>query len=275
MKVYALCIWIFLSEIRGSSTDKIETDGYTGKNIEVSCQHSWASTNTKYFCRDACEDVLVSSDQSSNGRFSLKDFGNGTFTVTITELQESDSGIYWCGVGRVGPDTYHEVNVTVFKDITPTITELHTTQPLPTPTRQPESQFATSSRTSGSSTPDDITQSPSMSVSSVSVNISLYAVGGLIAVVILVCGPVAVCHYRKIIKTLAGLVPVPATPVDHNEDTAEEDTNVYENDVQDTRSSKQMKSKMLKSKVPKSHSHSVYENVELKPGQSDVIYGNL
>ncbi|XP_057188075.1 CMRF35-like molecule 5 [Triplophysa rosa] len=263
-----VCVWIFLTEIRSSSTNGIEMHGYTGKQVTISCQHSWAWSNRKYFCTHPCkdEDVLVSSDRSPNGRFSLKYLEKGTFTVTITDLQESDSGIYYCGVDRVGADTYEKVNLRVSKD---------TTQPLPISTRQQESQFATSSRTSRSSTLEHTTQVPSVTVSSVSVNISLYAVGGLIAVVILVCGPVAVCHYRKIIKTLAGLVPVPATPVDHNEDTAEEDTNVYENDVQDTRSSKQMKSKMLKSKVPKSHSHSVYENVELKPGQSDVIYGNL
>ncbi|XP_056627205.1 CMRF35-like molecule 5 [Triplophysa dalaica] len=264
MKVYILCIWIFLSEMRGSSTDTFEKHGYTGETIEVSCQHSWASTNRKYFCRDPCEnrDVLVSSDRSSNGRFSLKDFGNGMFTVTITDLQKTDSGIYWCGVDRTFSDTYHEINLTVFKDITPTTTELHTTKPFPTPTPPPESQSATSSRTSGSSTTDDITQSPSMSVS---VNIWLYAVGGLIAVMILVCGPVAVCHYRKIVKTSS------ATPLDYNEAKVEE-ANVYENALQDTQNIKQMK---LKSKVQKSQSPSVYENVELKPGHSDVMYGNL
>ncbi|XP_057188051.1 CMRF35-like molecule 5 isoform X3 [Triplophysa rosa] len=152
-----VCIWIFLTaEIRSSSTDKIETHGYTGKNLTVSCQHSWVWRNRMYFCTHPCkdEDVLVSSDRSSNGRFSLKYLGNGTFTVTITDLQESDSGIYWCGVDRVGPDTYHEVNLRVYK------ADTHTT--LRTPTPATKSDPRTSTSTSFTPAPDDITNSVSL-----------------------------------------------------------------------------------------------------------------
>ncbi|XP_056622969.1 uncharacterized protein LOC130436125 [Triplophysa dalaica] len=284
-----VCVWIFLTEIRSSSTNGIETHGYTGKHVTISCQHSWAWSNRKYFCRDPCEeeDILVSSDRSPNGRFSLKYLGKGTSTVTITDLKETDSGIYWCGVDRVGVDTYEKVNLRVSKgkitvfpftvnkphhpvhfQMNRFIPNIDITQTLPISTQQQESQLATSSRTSRSSTLEHTTHVPSVTVSSVSVNIWLYAVGGLIAIVILVCGPVAVCHYKKLVKTAEGLVPV--TTVYHNEDAVEEDTNLYENDDQDTRNSKKMKSKMLESEVLKSQSHSVYENVELKPGQSHL-----
>uniref|UniRef100_A0A672QZG2 Immunoglobulin V-set domain-containing protein n=1 Tax=Sinocyclocheilus grahami TaxID=75366 RepID=A0A672QZG2_SINGR len=77
--------------------------GHSGKTVTITCSHDWASTNSKYFCRDPCKDskdILVKSDQSPRGRYTLKDSREGTFTVNITDLQESDSGIYWCGVER-------------------------------------------------------------------------------------------------------------------------------------------------------------------------------
>ncbi|XP_048051829.1 CMRF35-like molecule 1 isoform X2 [Megalobrama amblycephala] len=105
-------IWICLSGIGISAT---EIYGYSGKHIIISCSHKWASTNIKYFCRDPCGDILVKSDRSPEGRYRLEDFGTGTFNVTITDLQESDSGIYRCGVERVGIDTYQKVNLKVSK----------------------------------------------------------------------------------------------------------------------------------------------------------------
>lgn len=51
--------------------------------------------------------------------------------------------------------------------------------------------------------------------------------------------------------------------------------NLYVNDVQGTRNSKQMKSKKSEPEVPKNQSLSVYENVELNTGQSDIIYENI
>nr|XP_055062401.1 CMRF35-like molecule 5 [Misgurnus anguillicaudatus] len=163
MKIYyVVYIWMFLTETRVSCTDGIRINGYIGKNAIFSCPHSWASTNRKYFCRDPCNggDILVSSDRSPDRRFALKDYGTGTFTINITDLVESDSGIYWCGVSRFGKDTYYKVNLRVFKAITTTSTVLDTTHPFSTP--QPEAQFSTSSRTSRFSTPDDITTSSSM-----------------------------------------------------------------------------------------------------------------
>nr|XP_055062393.1 putative adhesion G protein-coupled receptor E4P [Misgurnus anguillicaudatus] len=93
--VYAVCIWICLSGCGHSAADKITE----GAQVTITCTHGWASNNNKYFCRDPCndEDILVSSDRSPNSRFRLKDFGTGKFTVTITDIQVSDSGIYWCG----------------------------------------------------------------------------------------------------------------------------------------------------------------------------------
>ncbi|XP_057188048.1 CMRF35-like molecule 5 isoform X2 [Triplophysa rosa] len=146
----AVCSWMCLSGFGISATDwaDIYVKGREGEQVTVTCIHDWASTNRKYFCRGQCKDrdVLVSSDRSSNGRFSLKDFGNGKFTVTITDLKKTDSGIYWCGVDRVGADTYGKVNLRVSK------ADTHTT--LRTP--------RTSTSTSFTPAPDDITNSVSL-----------------------------------------------------------------------------------------------------------------
>ncbi|XDV15912.1 hypothetical protein PO909_015853, partial [Leuciscus waleckii] len=114
MKFFSvLWLWMFLSEFKTSTTRDIS--GYIGRYVTISCSHKWASTNIKYFCRDPCgdRDILVKSNRSPKGRYTLEDSGTGTFTVTITDLQESDSGIYWCGVQRTGLDTYQEVHLTV------------------------------------------------------------------------------------------------------------------------------------------------------------------
>lgn len=99
-------------------TKEILIQGHSGKDVVITCSHKWALKNTKYFCREPCTyktGVLVSSDQSLSGRYRLEDFGNGTFTVKITDLQESDSGIFWCGVKRAVTDTYNTIRLTVSK----------------------------------------------------------------------------------------------------------------------------------------------------------------
>ncbi len=57
----------------------------------------------------------MKSDQTPKGRYTLKDHGAGRFTVSITDLHELDSGNYWCGVERSGPDTFKKVKLTVSK----------------------------------------------------------------------------------------------------------------------------------------------------------------
>uniref|UniRef100_A0A8C2C8R7 Ig-like domain-containing protein n=1 Tax=Cyprinus carpio TaxID=7962 RepID=A0A8C2C8R7_CYPCA len=98
------------------SADEMKIHGHSGETVTIICSYSWASTNVKYFCRNPCEDskdILVKSDQSPTGRYTRKDAGEGTFTVNITDLQESDSGIYWCRVDRSVKDTYQKVILTV------------------------------------------------------------------------------------------------------------------------------------------------------------------
>lgn len=81
----------------------------------------FAWKNYKYLCKDPCkvsEDKLVtvkSGRRVESGNITLVDSGDGTFTVTFSQLQLSDSGRYWCGVDRPGFDSYTEVQLSVKK----------------------------------------------------------------------------------------------------------------------------------------------------------------
>ncbi|XP_062243914.1 uncharacterized protein LOC133953817 isoform X1 [Platichthys flesus] len=97
-------------------TEAITVKGELGRNVTITCSHSNAYKNVKYFCKAPCrnKDVLIKSSESSKGRYSIKDEGN-TFKVTISRLTEGDAGTYQCLVERVGLDTFQEVVLTVVK----------------------------------------------------------------------------------------------------------------------------------------------------------------
>ncbi|KAM8843670.1 CMRF35-like molecule 5 [Synchiropus picturatus] len=91
--------------------------GKEGKDITITCSHSNAYSNTKYLCRGACDykDVLITSEApKTKTKYHITDRGND-FDVTISNLGLNDSGLYWCGVDRVGVDTYTRVDLTVEK----------------------------------------------------------------------------------------------------------------------------------------------------------------
>uniref|UniRef100_A0A1A8LZN8 Immunoglobulin domain-containing protein n=1 Tax=Nothobranchius pienaari TaxID=704102 RepID=A0A1A8LZN8_9TELE len=90
--------------------------GEVGNPIEVKCSHTYADTNVKYFCKDPCydKDVLITSKTISNEKYTIREEGN-TFYVTIHDLKLEDSGTYWCGIERVGVDTYNKVLLTVIQ----------------------------------------------------------------------------------------------------------------------------------------------------------------
>lgn len=93
--------------------------GVVGEEVKIKCSHSNAFDNVKYFCKGTCtsEDVLVrgrKTKKDSNEKYSITDEGN-TFYVTISRLTADDSGTYWCGIDRVGLDTYNEVVLAVIE----------------------------------------------------------------------------------------------------------------------------------------------------------------
>ena len=88
-----------------------------GQDAEITCSHTFADDNIKYFCKDPCteREILVKSDgyQFLPKRFSLVDRGNGEFTVTISKVRSTDSGLYFCGVGRIFKDIFKEITLEV------------------------------------------------------------------------------------------------------------------------------------------------------------------
>lgn len=88
-----------------------------GQTITIECSHSNALSNTKYFCKARCTDILVSTvDKATGGKYSIRDEGN-TFYVTISDLTEDDSGTYWCGIDRLVKDTYNKVVLQVLPKV--------------------------------------------------------------------------------------------------------------------------------------------------------------
>ncbi|XP_060882814.1 uncharacterized protein LOC132954294 [Labrus mixtus] len=90
----------------------------SGKKITIICSHAYATSNVKYFCKGACNnaDILITSrTMAHSNKYSLQDEGN-TFSVTIFDLTVADSGTYWCGIERIGVDTYNQVVLTVTAD---------------------------------------------------------------------------------------------------------------------------------------------------------------
>lgn len=96
-------------------TEATSVTGESGQEVKITCSHTNAFSNIKYFCKGRCDDkdVLIrSSDKTTNSKYSIRDRGN-TFYVTIAHLTHDDSGTYWCGIDRVGVDTYNKVTLTV------------------------------------------------------------------------------------------------------------------------------------------------------------------
>ena len=93
-----------------------------GDSLTVQCHYDpgW-ETYHKWWCRGeawgSCE-ILVktagSEQKVRSGRVSIQDHHwRNTFTVTIEELQESDTDAYWCGIERSGTDLGHQMHVVV------------------------------------------------------------------------------------------------------------------------------------------------------------------
>ncbi|CAL8239296.1 unnamed protein product [Gadus morhua 'NCC'] len=99
-------------------TEALTVNGSVGGTVRIKCTHVNARSNTKYFCKGECrqQDVLITSETRGSEKYSIEDKGNA-FITTIRNLQLKDTGTYWCGIGRIGPDTYVEVHLKVDDDL--------------------------------------------------------------------------------------------------------------------------------------------------------------
>ncbi|XP_070966204.1 uncharacterized protein [Oncorhynchus clarkii lewisi] len=119
MKILHIVSCCLLSGEFCLSSAGINVKGVVGGQVRIKCSHTWAGDNEKYFCKIKCyhRDRLVQTEGNKHyiekGRYTIEDLRNGVSYVTIKNLRKTDSGTYWCGVERYGPDTYQEVHLTV------------------------------------------------------------------------------------------------------------------------------------------------------------------
>ncbi|XP_016344514.1 CMRF35-like molecule 8 [Sinocyclocheilus anshuiensis] len=148
--------------------------GVTGKHLYIPCNYeSELKSDVKFICKGSdpslCEKsaVRVSSESHSNGRFSLSDNEPaGVFTVTITDLTEEDSGIYWCGAAQGRQEHKNkwisviDLNISAVSDTsesmsskpTTTTASFHTSKPAPADTASSRPITSSSSSSSSPST---------------------------------------------------------------------------------------------------------------------------
>ncbi|XP_046872320.1 CMRF35-like molecule 5 [Hypomesus transpacificus] len=126
MKTILVVSCCLLSAVCVEMSAGIQASGEEGGEVEIRCTMDNAvlsiTDNDKYFCKGECSsnsDILVQTEGSKNyakkKRYKIHDSRDGVFTVTISGLKNSDSGTYWCGVSRSGPDLFQEVKLTVRK----------------------------------------------------------------------------------------------------------------------------------------------------------------
>ncbi|XP_072513072.1 polymeric immunoglobulin receptor-like [Salminus brasiliensis] len=111
-------------ELKVVMKEELHVLGREALNISINCSSRTDSETNKgkFFCMgqelSSCvhEGVKVSSETNRSGRFSLsEDASAGAFRVTITDLREEDSGMYWCGEENSGFAIYTRVHLQVMK----------------------------------------------------------------------------------------------------------------------------------------------------------------
>ena len=100
----------------------LNMNGRVGENVTIGCSDwdvwSDVTQNKKYFCYSPCTEdkhIIVKAafgKTSYKNRIKITNTAEGLF-VTFTDLQKSDSYTYYCGVNRVGQDSFIKVNLKV------------------------------------------------------------------------------------------------------------------------------------------------------------------
>ncbi|XP_069400095.1 CMRF35-like molecule 5 isoform X2 [Ovis canadensis] len=116
---------LFLLIIPGSSaiSGPGAVRGVEQGSLTVQCRYDpgW-EPYVKWWCRGAdwssCQIVVKmnhgSEKEVKQGRVSIKDnWKDLSFTVTVEKLRLDDSGTYWCGIERTGPDLGVNVDMTI------------------------------------------------------------------------------------------------------------------------------------------------------------------
>ncbi|XP_019203049.1 polymeric immunoglobulin receptor [Oreochromis niloticus] len=103
-----------------SAVGVIHVTGYLGSKVEISCSYGPGyQSYQKYLCRNDCGsgDVLITTSNPVKNKYRIHDDKTARiFTTTISDLQSTDAGKYWCGVTRTGKDIYTEVKLKLVPD---------------------------------------------------------------------------------------------------------------------------------------------------------------
>uniref|UniRef100_A0A8C8RWE3 Immunoglobulin domain-containing protein n=1 Tax=Pelusios castaneus TaxID=367368 RepID=A0A8C8RWE3_9SAUR len=128
--IHLFCVLIFLSSFLSglfsagcwALMGPYEARGPLGGELTVRCWYARGyETYIKYWCRGtiqtSCHVVVQTSDSEAivkQGRVSIRDIRTiYMFMVTMKNLTGGDSGIYWCGIERLGSDLMFSVKVSV------------------------------------------------------------------------------------------------------------------------------------------------------------------
>ncbi|XP_023286898.1 mucin-5AC-like isoform X3 [Seriola lalandi dorsalis] len=127
MNIHHVLLFCFLSALCGGNSGLVSAKppiftGPEGGHGTISC-HLNVSGSRKFFCREECkeEDILIRTDKFSakSGRYSIRyknkgSSGGSILSVTITNLTQSDSGQYRCGLGTSAvPDLFEDFEVRI------------------------------------------------------------------------------------------------------------------------------------------------------------------
>ncbi|XP_063320879.1 uncharacterized protein LOC134619075 isoform X3 [Pelmatolapia mariae] len=127
---HTLVCFIFLTALQDGNTGLVKAQTLThraeeGGNITVACNFYFPGSR-KLFCKEKCENgnilVETSDDPAQNGRYSIKYEKTDTLSyimyVSITQLNQSDSGRYRCSLDRIlSPDGNHDFELIVTEDV--------------------------------------------------------------------------------------------------------------------------------------------------------------
>lgn len=107
-EVQTVTIDLLLSAaLQDGNTGRTKAEIFTrteGENLTVPCFFK-SSVGRKSFCKETCKNetlLIETSDvRAQRGRYSIThEEGSFSFSVSITQLKESDSGLYSCALGR-------------------------------------------------------------------------------------------------------------------------------------------------------------------------------
>uniref|UniRef100_A0A8C8VM73 Immunoglobulin domain-containing protein n=1 Tax=Pelusios castaneus TaxID=367368 RepID=A0A8C8VM73_9SAUR len=138
MRIFLVWIWILFPGC-WALTGPHEAKGPLGGELSVQCSYVRGyETYIKYWCRGtmqiSCHVVVQTSDSEAivkQDRVSIRDIRtNNTFIVTMKNLTEGDSGIYWCGIEELGWDRMFSVKVSVLPAVS--------ASPMPAPEKEPK-----------------------------------------------------------------------------------------------------------------------------------------